>query len=191
MYFWSLTSSTKVTYMTIARFIFWLFTVNAFSFHFWGCGIRMDICILTRAQKGRISGWKHGYILPKILLLKLNFSDECHLYANCLLYILIICRKYLLFLIRNCSIRMNIPIQTGFQNGSINPWRKSHIFRKKMFFLKLTFQDEGHLYTYCLLYILIIYCNLLLFQISGYGIRMHIPILIGVQNGRIVFENMV
>ena len=50
-------------------------------------------------------------------------------------------------------------------------------FAKKIFFLKLTFQDEGHLYAYCLLYILTIYYECLLFQFSGYDICMHIPIL--------------
>ena len=41
-------------------------------FLFLGCGIHMHIPILTRAQKWRISDWKHGYILLKRLLLKFN-----------------------------------------------------------------------------------------------------------------------
>ena len=52
-----------------------------------------------------------------------------------------------------------------------------------MFFLKLLFRDEGHLYANCLFYIPTIYPKCLLSQFYSRGIRMHIPILTGVQNG--------
>ena len=54
-----------------------------------------------------------------------------------------------------------------------------------MFFLKLIFQDEGHLYGNCLFYILTIYRECFLFQFLGYGTRMHVSILTGFQNGQI------
>ena len=54
-----------------------------------------------------------------------------------------------------------------------------------MFFLKLLFREEGHLYGQCLFYIPTIYPKCLLFQFFSRGIRMHIPILTGVQNGHI------
>ena len=54
-----------------------------------------------------------------------------------------------------------------------------------MFFLKLIFRDEGHLYARFSFYIQTIYCKCLLFQFLGCGIHIHIPILTGVQNGRI------
>ena len=52
-----------------------------------------------------------------------------------------------------------------------------------MFFLKLFFPDERHLYANCLFYILTIYAKCLLFQFVSGGILMHIAILTGVQNG--------
>ena len=54
-----------------------------------------------------------------------------------------------------------------------------------MFFLKLFFHHEGHFYVNCLFYIPTIYLKYLLFQFFSYGIRMHISILTGVENGHI------
>ena len=51
-----------------------------------------------------------------------------------------------------------------------------------MFFLKLLLRDEGHLYANCLFYIPAIYPNCHSFHFFSRGIRMHIPILTGVQN---------
>ena len=118
--------------MISLKFIFWdeghlypncLFYIlpsyhKCFLFYFLAFDIRMHISIVTQARKGRISDWKHGYILLKNGLLKFNFWDQGHLYANCLLYILNICCKRLLFLIRNRGICMHIPM---IQNGCINP----------------------------------------------------------------------
>ena len=56
----------------------------------------------------------------------------------------------------------------------------------KIFFMKLIFEDEGYLYDSCLFYILNIYGKCLLFQFLSHGIRMHISILTGVQNVRII-----
>ena len=53
-----------------------------------------------------------------------------------------------------------------------------------MFFLKLLFHDEGHLYASCLFYIPTICPKWYLFQFFSRGIRMYIPILTGAQNGR-------
>ena len=53
-----------------------------------------------------------------------------------------------------------------------------------MFFLKLNFQDNGHLHANCLFCILIIYRKCFAFQFSCRGIGMHISILTGVQNRR-------
>ena len=69
---------------------------------------------------------------------------------------------------------MHIPIRTGVQNRCINCRRKSHILQKKMLFLKLIFQDEGHLYAYCLLYIPTIYRKFFSFKFLGGGIHIHI-----------------
>ena len=54
-----------------------------------------------------------------------------------------------------------------------------------MFCLKLLSWDEGHLYAKCLFNILAIYRKCHLFRFFIGGIRMHIPILTGAQNGRI------
>ena len=53
-----------------------------------------------------------------------------------------------------------------------------------MFFLKLFFRDEGHLYANCLFYILTINPKCHPFQFFNRGIRMYIPILTGVPHGR-------
>ena len=53
-----------------------------------------------------------------------------------------------------------------------------------MFFLKLLFRDEGHLYANCLFYISTIHPKCHLFQFFSRSIRMYIPILTGIENGR-------
>ena len=50
------------------------------------------------------------------------------------------------------------------------------------------FREKGHLYANCLFYILIIYCKYILFRFLSGGIRMQIPILTEVQQGRTIFE---
>ena len=55
-----------------------------------------------------------------------------------------------------------------------------------MFFFKLLFRDEGHLYANCLPYILTIHPKCHRFSFFSRGIRMHIAILTGVQSGRII-----
>ena len=76
---------------------------------------------------------------------------------------------------------IRIPILTGVQNEHISR-RKDSVFLLKMFFLKLVFHDVGHLYAKCLFYIPTIYAKSLIYQFLSRGIRMHIPILTGVQN---------
>ena len=78
------------------------------------------------------------------------FQDEDHLYANCLFYNLTIYRQYFFFQFLSLGIRMHIPILTEVQKRRITTWQNIiHI-------LKLIFQDEGHLCTNCLFYILTI-----------------------------------
>ena len=45
-------------------------------FQFLGCGISVQIPILTGVQKGHITDSKSGHILLKNVLLKLNFQGE-------------------------------------------------------------------------------------------------------------------
>ena len=52
-----------------------------------------------------------------------------------------------------------------------------------MYFLKLLFHHEGHLYASCLFYIPTIDPKNLVFQFFSRGIRKHIPIQAGVQDG--------
>ena len=158
--------------------------------HFFDRGIRMQIPILTGVQNGRISRRKDSvFLLKKMLFLKLLFLDEGHLYTNYLFYILTIYRKCFLFHFLRCGIRMHIPIWISVQNGRISRRKDSVFLLKKMLFLKLLFLDEGHLYTNYLFYILTIYRKCFLFHFLRCGIRMHIPIWISVQNGRISRQN--
>ena len=53
-----------------------------------------------------------------------------------------------------------------------------------MFFFKLLFCDEGHVYAKCLFNILTIYPKWHRFHFFSRGTRMYIPMLPGVQNGR-------
>ena len=62
---------------------------------------------------------------------------------------------------------------------------KAVIFFKKIFFLRIYFLDKGHLYAKFLFDILTIDPKCHLFQFFSREIRMYIPILTGVQNGRI------
>ena len=118
-----------------------------------------------------------------MFFLRLLFRDEGHLYVNCLFYIQTIYPKYLLFQLLSGGIHMDISIITGVQNGRTSLWKSSHILLKTFFF-RLYFRNEGHLYANCLFYILPIYYNCLLSQFLSGRIRMHIPILRGVQNER-------
>ena len=66
-----------------------------------------------------------------------------------------------------------------------NLLKKWSYFDKKNVLLKINFQEKGHLGANVLIYILAIYRRCILFQLFSRGIRMHIPILIGVQKGHI------
>ena len=89
--FWDLNSKWKVIWMPIASLVFSVYNVNPFFFKL-SCGIRMHVLILREVENGRVSDWKNGHIVLKIKLLKINFQDECHLYANFLISVLTICR---------------------------------------------------------------------------------------------------
>ena len=97
--------------------------------------------------------------------------------------------KCILFQFLTRAKVMHIPILTGAQNRSINRRKKQSYFVKKCSFLKLCFRDESHLYADCLFHILTIYPKCLLLQFFSRCIRMHIPVLTGVQNGRISQPN--
>ena len=182
-------------------------------FQFWGCSICMHICILTRVQKGCIYSWNQGHILLINVLSKINFEHEGHLYANCLfcifsfslsaffsilkwlhrhdghlytyclLYIFTIFRKCFLFQFFGYGIGVQILILTDFQKKRITSWKNGHNLLKNILF-QLNFQDDGNVNANCLFYILSFFVTCLLFQFLCCGIRMHIPILKGVQNGR-------
>ena len=79
---------------------------------------------------------------------------------------------------------MNIYILAEAQNERMSVGKNGHTLLKDVL-LKINFQDKGHLYFRCLLYILTIYVKCFLFQFLGRGIRIHIPILTPVRNGRI------
>ena len=68
-----------------------------------------------------------------------------------------------------------------------SPKKQSYV--KKNFFLWLYFRDEGHLYAKCLFDIFTIYPKCHRFNFFSRGIHMYIPILTGVQNGRISHLN--
>ena len=121
-----------------------------------------------------------------MFFLKVLFRDEGHLYANCLFSIPTSYLKCHCFHLFSRGIRIYIPILTGFQNEpQVTEKTVFFFFAKKMFLLKLLFHKEGHLNANCLLYIPTIYPKRHLFQFFSRGIRMHIPILTGVQNRRI------
>ena len=65
---------------------------------------------LNRASKKEHYLLKNGRNLLKYVLLKLNVQEEGHVYANCLLYILTIYRKWFPFQFLGGNIRMQIPI---------------------------------------------------------------------------------
>ena len=105
-----------------ANSLFFVLPIYHICLLFWflGCGIRMNIPILTGVQKGHISGWWIGQNLLKNVLLQTNFQCEARLYANCLLYILNFCFKYLFLQLLSSGIRTQLPILTGLQNGWIS-----------------------------------------------------------------------
>ena len=117
------------------------------------------------------------------VLLKLYFQDECLLYANWLFSIL--------FFVK-CIHFQFLTSWYNYAHSHINKsskWKnksreKQSYFAEKCFF-NCIFRDQGHLYVNCLFYFLTIYQKSLLFQFLGSGVRMYIPILTGVQNGRI------
>ena len=63
----------------------------------------------------------------------------------------------------------------------------ANVVKKWLYFEKkcINYQNEGHLDVNFLIYILTIYGEYLMFQFFSRGIRTHIAILTGVQNGRI------
>ena len=68
--------------------------------------------------------------------MKLNFQEEGHLYANCILYILTFCHKWHLFQFLGYGIRMQIIILTGVWKRH-SGYKNGHILLK-MYFWSLT-----------------------------------------------------
>ena len=62
------------------------------------------------------------------------------------------------------------------------------LFAKKQSYVlfEAYFQDEGHLHANCLFYIFSLCLKCLFVQTLTRGIRMHIPIQVGVQNRHII-----
>ena len=143
-------------------------------FQFLRSAILMHIPILTMVQK-RTTQWLKKWSC---------FAKKCesNLYANCLFYILSFCLKCFIFHFFSCGIHTHIPILAGVQNGRISGYKNGHILLKNEP-LKLHLQEEGHLHANCLFYILSFYPKFALSQFFSRKIRMHIPILRGVQNG--------
>ena len=96
------------------------------------------------------------------------------MYFNWLFYIFSSCLKCFLFQFLSRGTHMHIPILTGFQNRRISR-RKNGV----------TCLLIGLLFANCLFYVLTVYRKCLLFLFFSRGIRMHIPIPTGFQNGRI------
>ena len=103
-----------------------------------------------------------------MFFLKLNLHDEYQLYATLLFLILTIHRKCLPFQF------LSRGVLTGVQNGALLV-EKSVYFAKKMFFLKLKFQDEDQLYANPLFCILIIQRRCLAFQRLSHSIVCTFP----------------
>ena len=116
--------------------------------------------------------------------MRLYFRDGGHFFAKFLFNILIIYPKCHFFQFFSRDIRMHIPILRSIQKKLESHQKGSVFFFETMFFCKLLFSDENHLYANCFFYILNIYPKCLLFQFLSGGIRIHIPILTGIENGR-------
>ena len=76
---------------------------------------------------------------------------------------------------------MHIPILKALKKDGLAD-KNGHVLLIKMY---LNFEDEGHSYAKCLFFVLTLYHKCVLFQFLGYSICTHIPILTGVQKGRI------
>ena len=142
----------------------------------------MDIAILTGVQIGRINRQKNSHIPLRNVLFKAYFSDEDHLYANCLFYIFPLCLKCLLFQVHTRGIRMHVSIRTGVEKGHIRGCNNDCVVLKELLlFCKLNFKHKSHVEATWLFCILDNFCKCRPLQSLLCGIRMHIAILTGVQ----------
>ena len=85
----------------------------------------------------------------------LNFQDEGHLDANFLIFVLTIIVNAYFFSSLVAEYVCIFPSSQGLQWTHKSPKKQSY-FAKKMFFLKLIFQDEGPSYANCLFYFLVV-----------------------------------
>ena len=133
------------------------------------------------SKKDTLMAKKKGYFAENAPL-KLNFQHDGHLHANCLIYIVSISFKCLLFQFLDCGIRVQIPVLTEVQSGRII-WKSVPILIKNVLF-------DGYFPRLMILVcqLLLLYSNFFprnyfLFHFFNHDIRMHISILTEVQEG--------
>ena len=121
--------------------------------------------------------------------MRLYFRDEGHLYAKFLFDILTIYPKCHLFQFFSCGIRMDIPILTGFQNGHICRQKNQSYFAKSFSFWSfISEMNVTSIPIVCSIFLLFI-LNASIY--SSLVLRMYIPVLTGVQKGRISLQKTV
>ena len=108
--------------------------------------------------------------MPKNILLKLNFQHDDHLYLNCLIYILTICCKCLLFQSLGCAILMQNPKRSSKRDILV---AKKWSYFAQISSFEVSFQHKGQVDTIFLIYILIIYRESLRCQFFSRDIRTH------------------
>ena len=133
-----------------------------------------------------------------MFFLRLCFHEEGHLHSKCLFNILTIYHKshilhfFSLFAL-NAFLFSVLKLWHTYAHSNPNrcskwahksPKKKSYFVKKTFFFLRFFFRDEGDLYANSLFDVLTIYPKCYLLQFFSRGIRKHIPILTGFQNGR-------
>ena len=80
--------------------------------------IHLDIAILTRVQKGHISGYKSPHNLLKNVLLKLYLQHEGHFYGNSLFCVLTIYLNVFYFSIQVMAYALRFPSYQEFRKDT-------------------------------------------------------------------------
>ena len=117
-----------------------------------------------------------------MFFLKNLFTDEGQFHASCLFCIPAIYPKCLLFQLFSGGRCMYIPILAGVQNGLVSRLKDSVFWLKNVLF-EASFQWWQSLLYQLLFFSAAIDPKCLLFKFFRRGIRTHIPIETGVQNG--------
>ena len=135
------------------------------------------------SKKDTLAAKKWWYFVENALL-KLNFQHDGHLHANCLIYIVTISFKCLVFQFLDCGIRVQIPVLTEVQIGRIICRKKCSYFDKKNVLFDAYFPRLMTLVCqFLLLHSNFFFCKYFLFHFFNHDIRMHISILTEVQKG--------